>query len=138
MAAGAAAIKLGVAERAVGWQPRCRARDWSYAKDYAEAIWLMLQEDEQDDCVIATGEAHSVRQLVEVAFAHVSLDPDDHVRTNPRFRSPAEVEHLVGDASKAGEKLGWEPRTTFEQMVRVMVDVDLELVASGAPKQQAG
>ena len=133
----AAAIKLGLQdELALGNLDA--ERDWGYAKDYVEAMWLMLQQDEPDDFVIATGEAHSVRELVEVAFAHVGLDPDKHVRIDPRFLRPAEVEHLVGDASKAREKLGWEPRTSFEEMVRLMVDADLELLASGVPQKQAG
>jgi GDPmannose 4,6-dehydratase len=98
----------------------------------------MLQQDEPEDYVIATGEAHSVRELVDVAFAHVDLDPKDHVRTDPQFLRPAEVEHLVGDYSKAREKLGWEPRTSFEELVRLMVDADLELLAKGVPQKQAG
>jgi len=134
---GAAAIKLGLQEElALGNLDA--ERDWGYAKDYVEAMWLMLQQDEPDDYVIATGEAHSVRELVAVAFARVGLDPEGHVRIDPRFLRPAEVEHLVGDASKAREKLGWEPRTSFEAMVQLMVDADLELLASGVPQQQAG
>jgi GDPmannose 4,6-dehydratase len=134
---GAAAIKLGLAdELALGNLDA--ERDWGYAKDYVEAMWLMLQQDEPDDFVIATGEAHSVRELVDVAFARVGLDPESHIRIDPRFLRPAEVEHLVGDASKAREKLGWEPRTSFEEMVQLMVDADLELLASGVPQQQAG
>jgi GDPmannose 4,6-dehydratase len=134
---GAAAIKLGLAdELALGNLDA--ERDWGYAKDYVEAMWLMLQQDEPDDYVIATGEAHSVRELVDVAFARVGLDPESHVRIDPRFLRPAEVEHLVGDASKARDKLGWEPRTSFEEMVQLMVDSDLELLASGVPQQQAG
>ena len=134
---GAAAIKLGLQEDlALGNLDA--ERDWGYAKDYVEAMWLMLQQDEPDDYVIATGEAHSVRELVDVAFARVGLDPEGHVRIDPRFLRPAEVEHLVGDASKAREKLGWEPRTSFEDMVRLMVDSDLELLARGVPQQQAG
>jgi GDPmannose 4,6-dehydratase len=134
---GAAAIKLGLQdELALGNLDA--ERDWGYAKDYVEAMWLMLQQDQPDDYVIATGEAHSVRELVHVAFAHAGLDPDKHVRIDPRFLRPAEVEHLVGDASKAREKLGWAPRTSFEEMVRLMVDADLELLARGVPQQQAG
>jgi GDPmannose 4,6-dehydratase len=134
---GAAAIKLGLQDKlALGNLDA--ERDWGYAKDYVEAMWLMLQQDEPDDYVIATGESHSVRELVEVAFAHAGLDPDKHVRIDPRFLRPAEVEHLIGDASKAREKLGWEPRTSFEEMVRLMVDADLELLASGVPQKQAG
>ncbi len=131
----AAAIKLGLqTDLALGNLDA--ERDWGYAKDYVEAMWLMLQEDEPDDYVIATGETHSVRELVDVAFAHVGIDPADHVRIDPQFLRPAEVEHLIGDASKAKEKLGWTPGTTFEELVQIMVDADLELLASGAPTMQ--
>jgi GDPmannose 4,6-dehydratase len=134
---GAAAIKLGLQDDlALGNLDA--ERDWGYAKDYVEAMWLMLQQDEPEDFVIATGEAHSVRELIEVAFAHAGLDLENHVRIDPRFLRPAEVEHLVGDASNAREKLGWEPRTSFEEMVHLMVDADLELLASGVPQKQAG
>jgi GDPmannose 4,6-dehydratase len=134
---GAAAIKLGLEdELALGNLDA--ERDWGYARDYVEAMWLMLQQDEPGDFVIATGEAHSVRELVEVAFGHLGLDPEQYVRIDPRYMRPAEVEHLVGDATKAREQLGWEPRTSFEEMVRMMVDSDLELLASGAPRKQAG
>jgi GDPmannose 4,6-dehydratase len=134
---GAAAIKLGLQdELALGNLDA--ERDWGYAKDYVEAMWLMLQQDEPEDYVIATGEAHSVRELVQVAFEHVGLDPDKHVRIDPRFLRPAEVEHLVGDYSKAREKLGWQPRTSFEEMIRLMVDSDLELLSRGVPQKQAG
>ena len=132
---GAAAIKLGLAdELALGNLDA--ERDWGYAKDYVEAMWLMLQEDEPDDYVISTGEAHSVRELVQVAFEHAGLDPEQHVRIDPRFLRPAEVEQLVGDSAKAREKLGWEPRTSFDEMVRVMVDADLELLAAKAAARQ--
>jgi GDPmannose 4,6-dehydratase len=134
---GAAAIKLGMAEElALGNLDA--ERDWGYAKDYVEAMWLMLQDDEPDDYVIATNEAHSVRELVEIAFDQVGLDPDKHVRIDPRFMRPAEVEHLVGDYSKARDKLGWEPRTSFEELVRLMVDSDVELLERGVPQKQAG
>jgi GDPmannose 4,6-dehydratase len=133
----AASIKLGLAEK-VALGNLDAERDWGYAKDYVEAMWLMLQQEEPDDYVIATGEAHSVRELVDVAFGHVGLDPDDHVEIDPRFLRPAEVEHLIGDATKAREKLGWEPRTSFEDLVKLMVDSDLELLASGVPQKQAG
>jgi GDPmannose 4,6-dehydratase len=133
----AAAIKLGLqSEVALGNLDA--ERDWGYAKDYVEAMWLMLQEDEPDDYVIATGETHSVRELVDVAFAHVGLDPEEHVRLDPRYLRPAEVEHLIGDPSKARAKLGWEPRTSFEDMVKRMVDSDLDLLARGVPQKQAG
>jgi GDPmannose 4,6-dehydratase len=134
---GAAAIKLGLTdELALGNLDA--ERDWGYAKDYVEAMWLMLQHDEPEDFVIASGEVHSVRKLVEVAFAHVGLEPDDHVRIDERYLRPAEVEHLVGDASKAREKLGWVPQTSFEEMIRRMVDADLELLGRGVPQKQAG
>src|SRR5215217_4046211 len=132
---GAAAIKLGLQEElALGNLDA--ERDWGYAKDYVEAMWLMLQQDEPDDYVIATGEARSVRELIDVAFGHVDIEPEGHVRIDPRYLRPAEVEHLVGDASKAREQLGWEPRTSFEEMVRLMVDSDLKLLARGVPQKQ--
>ncbi|MDQ5832235.1 MAG: GDP-mannose 4,6-dehydratase, partial [Actinomycetota bacterium] len=134
---GAAAIKLGLHDDlALGNLDA--ERDWGYAKDYVEAMWLMLQQDEPEDFVIATGEAHSVRDLVRLAFERVELDPDPYLRLDPRFLRPAEVEHLIGDASKARDKLGWEPQTSFEEMVRLMVDADLELLAAGVPQKQAG
>ncbi len=134
---GAAAIRLGLQDDlALGNLDA--ERDWGYAKDYVEAMWLMLQQGEPEDFVIATGEAHSVRELVQVAFEQVGLDPEGHVRIDPRFLRPAEVEHLVGDYSKAREKLGWEPRTSFEEMIRLMVDADLELLSRGVPQKQAG
>jgi GDPmannose 4,6-dehydratase len=134
---GAAAIKLGLQEELLLGNLDAE-RDWGYAKDYVEAMWLMLQQPEPEDYVIATGESHSVRELVDVAFEHVGLDPQDHVGTDPRFLRPAEVEHLVGDYSKARETLGWEPRTSFEELVRLMVDADMELLARGVPQKQAG
>ena len=134
---GAAAIKLGLRDELLLGNLDA-ARDWGYAKDYVEAMWLMLQQDEPDDYVVATGETHSVRELVEVAFGHLGLDPRQYVRQDPRFMRPAEVDHLVGDYSKAREKLGWEPRTSFDELVRLMVDHDLELLASGVPQKQSG
>jgi GDPmannose 4,6-dehydratase len=134
---GAAAIKLGLQEELLLGNLDAE-RDWGYAKDYVEAMWLMLQQPEPEDYVIATGESHSVRELVDVAFEHVGLDPQDHVGTDPRFLRPAEVEHLIGDYSKARETLGWEPRTSFEELVRLMVDADMELLARGVPQKQAG
>jgi GDPmannose 4,6-dehydratase len=132
---GAAAIKLGLEEElALGNLDA--ARDWGYAKDYVEAMWLMLQQDEPDDYVIATGEAHTVRELVELAFRRVGLQWEDHVRIDPQFFRPAEVEHLIGDASKAREKLGWKPRTSFEELVNLMVDADLEALRSSLPVRQ--
>src|SRR3954449_12614382 len=113
-------------------------RDWGFAMDYVEAMWLMLQQNEPEDYVVATGETHSVRELVDVAFRHVGLDPADHVRQDERFMRPAEVDHLVGDYSKAREQLGWEPRTSFEELIRLMVDHDLELLERGVPQKQSG
>jgi GDPmannose 4,6-dehydratase len=133
----AAGIKLGLQnELALGNLDA--ERDWGYAKDYVKAMWLMLQQDEPDDFVIATGAARSVRELVRIAFEHAGLDPEEHVRLDPRFLRPAEVEHLVGDASKARDQLGWVPRTSFEDMVRLMFDADLEMLAAGVPQKQAG
>ncbi len=133
----AAAIKLALQDDlALGNLDAERA--WGYAKDYVGAMWLMLQQDEPEDFVVATGETHSVRELVDLAFAHVGLNPDDHVRIDPKYMRPAEVEHLIGDATKAREKLGWVPRTGFAELVALMVDGDLELLASGVPRKQAG
>ena len=133
----AAAIKLGMqSELALGNLDA--RRDWGYAKDYVEAMWLMLQQDEPEDYVIATNETYSVRDLVNVAFDQVGLNPDDYVKLDPKFLRPAEVEHLIGNPAKAKEKLGWEPQTSFEDLVKLMVDADLELLASGAPQLQAG
>jgi GDPmannose 4,6-dehydratase len=103
-------------------------RDWGFAGDYVRAMWLMLQQDSPDDYVIATGETHSVQELVEVAFAHVGLDWREHVTQDTQFMRPAEVDMLVGDASRARAKLGWEPQVRFRELVAMMVDADLELL----------
>lgn len=103
-------------------------RDWGYAKDYVRAMWLMLQQDEPDDYVIATGEAHSVEEFAALAFAQVGLDWRDYVRVDPNLLRPAEVDHLIGDASKARRKLGWQPTVSFPELVRIMVEADLEAV----------
>jgi GDPmannose 4,6-dehydratase len=126
---GAARIKLD-------WTDELRLgnldakRDWGFAGDYVEAMWLMMQRDEPTDYVVATGEAHSVREFVDIAFDHVGLDPERHVVVDPRFERPAEVDHLVGDASRARRELGWEPRVSFENLVRMMVDADLERLSA--------
>jgi GDPmannose 4,6-dehydratase len=134
---GAAAIKLGLSDRLLLGNLDAR-RDWGFARDYVEAMWLMLQQPEPDDYVIATGQAHTVRELVALAFAHVGLDPDEYVGLDARFLRPAEVDLLVGDAAYAHERLGWTPRTSFEELVRLMVESDLELLASGVSQKQAG
>jgi GDPmannose 4,6-dehydratase len=107
-------------------------RDWGYAGDYVEAMWLMLQQDQPDDYVVGTGHTHSVRDLCEVAFRCVGLDYRDHVVQDPRFFRPAEVDLLVSDPAKAARKLGWKPKVSFEQLVRMMVDADLERHRAGA------
>jgi len=101
-------------------------RDWGYAPDYVEAMWLMLQQDVPEDYVVATGESHSVREFLEAAFALVNLKADDYVRIDPRYYRPTEVDSLLGDASKARRKLGWAARTTFGELVRIMVEADLK------------
>jgi GDPmannose 4,6-dehydratase len=122
---GVARIKLGLQQQlALGNLDA--ERDWGFAGDYVEAMYLMLQQDEPDDFVIATGEKHSVREFIELAFAHAGLDWKEHVVSDPRFMRPAEVDYLIGDASKARAKLGWRPTTTFEELTRMMVDADLE------------
>ncbi len=100
-------------------------RDWGFAGDYVHAMWLMLQQPEPDDYVVATGDPHSVAELVEVAFRRVGLDWRQYVREDAAFKRPAEVDLLVGDASKARAKLGWRPRVTFEELVGMMVDADV-------------
>ncbi len=103
-------------------------RDWGYAKEYVEAMWLMLQQEKPDDYVIATGETHSVREFLEEAFSHVGLDWQKHVELDPRYLRPAEVDLLQGDPSKARRQLGWEPKTKFRDLVRLMVDADVQLL----------
>ena len=101
-------------------------RDWGYAKDFVEAMWLMLQQEEPDDYVIATGESHSVEEFLEEAFGYVALDWRDYVEIDPRYFRPTDVDFLQGDASKAKQKLGWEPRVRFKELVRIMVDADIK------------
>ncbi|MCI0724724.1 MAG: GDP-mannose 4,6-dehydratase [Acidobacteria bacterium] len=107
------------------------SRDWGYAGDYVKAMWLMLQQTEPDDYVIATGETHSVREFLEIAFSRVGLNWQDHVKFDQNLMRPAEVDHLVGDASLAREKLGWKPTVTFQRLVESMVDADMERVGRG-------
>jgi GDPmannose 4,6-dehydratase len=127
---GVARIKLGLTTTLpLGNLDACR--DWGFAGDYVRAMWMMLQQDAPDDYVIATNEAHAVRQLVEIAFEHVGLDWRQHVVVDPRFLRPAEVDHLIGNPAKAKEKLGWTPEVDFPALVRMMVDADLERVKGG-------
>lgn len=127
---GVARIALGMTDQlALGNLDACR--DWGFAGDYVRAMWLMLQQDRPDDYVIATGTAHSVRDLVETAFAHVGLDWRKHVVTDPKFLRPAEVDHLIGTPAKARAELGWEPSVDFKGLVTMMVDADLARLKSG-------
>ena len=103
-------------------------RDWGYAKEFVEAMWLILQQEEPDDYVIATGETHSIREFLEVAFSYVHLDWEKYVKVDPQLYRPAEVEHLIGDFSKARLKLGWEPKVRFTDLVKLMVDADVRLL----------
>jgi len=122
-----ARIKLGLAKELRLGNMDAR-RDWGYAPDYVRAMWLMLQQAKPDDYVVATGETHSVREFVELAFGHVGLNYNDYVVQDERFMRPAEVDLLVGDPKKARDALGWQPDVTFEELVRIMVEADLKLL----------
>ena len=122
---GVARIKLGLAD-SIGLGNLDAQRDWGFAGDYVRAMWLMLQQDRADDYVIATGKTHSVRNLVEVAFAHAGLDWEKHVKLDKRYLRPAEVDLLIGDPSKATRELGWTPAVDFESLIKMMVDADLQ------------
>jgi GDPmannose 4,6-dehydratase len=126
---GVARIKLGLADdlRLGNFEAE---RDWGFAGDYVEAMWRMLQQAEPEDYVVATGEPHSVRDFFEIAFAHVGIDPEGHVKSDPEFLRPAEVDQLVGDASKARRQLGWEPKHSFRELVTMMVEADLTRLSS--------
>jgi GDPmannose 4,6-dehydratase len=113
-------------------------RDWGYAPEYVEAMWRILQQDAGDDFVIATGETHTVREFAEAAFAHVDLDLKKYVKHDPRYERPAEVDLLIGDASKAKKVLGWEPKVRFKDLVRIMVDADMELLSRETPRKHLG
>jgi GDPmannose 4,6-dehydratase len=125
---GVARIKLGLAKE-LRLGNLDAERDWGFAGDYVEAMWLMLQQDEPGDFVVATGETHSVREFCEVAFGHVGLKWEDHVVIDEKFFRPAEVDLLIGDSTLARKTLGWEPRTSFEDLARLMVDADLALLS---------
>ncbi|HEU0183932.1 MAG TPA: GDP-mannose 4,6-dehydratase [Blastocatellia bacterium] len=120
----AAAIKLGLQNKLYLGNLDAK-RDWGHARDFVEAMWLMLQQDEPDDYVVATGETHSVREFLDESFGHLDLDWKEHVEIDPRYFRPAEVDLLIGDASKARRKLGWEPKITFKELARMMADADL-------------
>jgi GDPmannose 4,6-dehydratase len=125
---GVARIKQGLAtELHLG--NRDAQRDWGFAGDYVQAMWMMLQQDEPDDYVIATGETHTVQEFVEIAFAHAGLNWEDHVKLDPKFIRPAEVDLLIGDPAKAKQQLGWQPSVDFPSLVRMMVDADINLLA---------
>ena len=130
-------VSLAVARIKVGQQEKLclgnleAKRDWGFAKEYVEAMWLMLQQDEPQDFVIATGETHSVRDFAQAAFDHVDLDWEKYVETDAEYHRPAEVDLLKGNATKAKEVLGWEPQTKFTNLVKLMVDADLKLVEQG-------
>jgi GDPmannose 4,6-dehydratase len=135
---GVARIKLGLTDH-LGLGNLDACRDWGFAGDYVRAMWMMLQQDKADDYVIATGVSHSVRELVDVAFGHAGLDWKQYVRVDPAFLRPAEVDHLIGDASKARQVLGWKPSVSFEQLIAMMVDADLarhagQPVRAGVPR----
>ena len=106
-------------------------RDWGYAKEYVEAMWLMLQQPQADDYVIATGATHSVREFLELAFQCAGLNWQVHVEIDPKFYRPAEVERLIGNPTKARQQLNWSPKTKFADLVRLMVEADIELLAAG-------
>jgi GDPmannose 4,6-dehydratase len=132
----AAAIKLGLMSELRLGNLDAR-RDWGYAPDYVDVMWRMLQQDEPDDYVIGTGEDHSVRELVDLAFARVGLDPSEYVVQDPAFMRPAEVDLLIADPLKAREQLGWVPAIGFKELVELMVDADLERLRSGVPTASA-
>jgi GDPmannose 4,6-dehydratase len=132
-----ARIKLGLQEKLYMGNLDAK-RDWGFAGDYVEAMWLMLQAEKADDYVVATGEAHSVKELLEAAFGHVGLEWKGHVEVDPRYFRPSEVDHLCGDASKARRLLGWKPRVGFVDLVHMMVDHDLELARQEKILLQAG
>jgi GDPmannose 4,6-dehydratase len=125
--AAAARIKAGLQDRLYMGNLDAK-RDWGYAKEYIEAMWLMLQQDQPGDYVIATGEAHSVHEFLGEAFSYVGLDWHELVDIDPKYYRPAEVDLLVGDASKAKKELGWEAKTRFKELVRLMVDADVEML----------
>ena len=134
---GAARVKLGLQSK-LKMGNLDAERDWGFAGDYVQAMWQMLQEEKPQDYVVATGVAHSVRQLLEIAFGHLGMDYRDYVETDPAFLRPAEVHHLLGDSSKARQELGWKPQITFEGLVKMMVDEDLARLKREAANSSGG
>jgi GDPmannose 4,6-dehydratase len=134
---GAARIKLGWADQ-LPMGNLDALRDWGFAGDYVEAMWLMLQQDSAEDYVIATGTRHSVRELLECAFGHLGLDYAEHVHVDPRFLRPADVIDLVGDASKARRVLGWQPKVSFDELIRMMADHDYDRLSAGVAQPAVG
>jgi GDPmannose 4,6-dehydratase len=126
---GAARAKLGLAEELPMGNLDAQ-RDWGFAGDYVRAMWLMLQQDGPEDFVVATGLTHSVRELLDTAFGHLDLDYRDYVKVDERFIRPADVDQLVGDATKARKELGWELEVDFKELIEMMVDSDMELLKS--------
>ena len=124
----AARIKLGL-QKSITLGNLEAQRDWGFAGDFVKAMWCMLQQDKPEDYVIATGSSHSVRELCQVAFEHVGLDYRDHVEHDVRFERPAEIDHLLGDATKAQENLGWSPSVCFQELIVMMVESDLKRAA---------
>ena len=132
---GVARIKLGLANE-IRLGNLDAERDWGYAGDYVEAMWKMLQQDEPEDYVVATGEPHSVRQFANLAFEYAGLEADEFLQIDPEFLRPAEVDHLVGDATKARTELGWEPGTSFRELVELMVDADVERLTAASDRRE--
>ncbi|MDP9033500.1 MAG: GDP-mannose 4,6-dehydratase, partial [Myxococcota bacterium] len=132
-----ARIKLGLEDTLFLGNLEAR-RDWGFAGDYVEAMWLMLQQEVPDDFVVATGDSYSVKDLAQIAFEHVGLNWKDHVKIDPRYFRPSEVDHLRGDPSKAKRQLGWTPRVGFGQLVKMMVDHDLDLARQEKTLRDAG
>jgi len=133
----AAAIKQGLQKELFLGNLEAK-RDWGYAPEYVEAMWRILQQDSGDDFVIATGETHTVREFAEAAFAHVDLDWKKYVKHDSRYERPAEVDLLIGDSTKAKKILGWEPKVRFKDLVRIMVDADMELLSRETPRKHLG
>jgi len=134
---GVARIKLELSDH-ISLGNLDAARDWGFAGDYVRAMWLMLQQDQPEDCVIATGVSHTVRELVQTAFSHVDLEWEKYVRIDQDLLRPAEVDHLIGDASKANRVLGWKPTVNFKQLIGMMVDADLARLSEGSsPRSSA-